>query len=203
MRQFIKYYFSNNLMEYVKLLVIFIIGIVVSIIVINKSSDTQQMEIRNFIDAKIETVKTSEYSYKSVVLVNSLKKNVSEFSIVVFLSSTLIGIPIVYYIILKRAFSIGYTISAVFATQSTKTAIIFICNSMLIHNIMYMVSIFVVLVAGVNFVKSFFANKKMNIRFEIFKYLIFVLIASSIVIMSSLFEAYVSTNFLYLFKKYL
>ena len=175
MRQFIKYYFSNNLMEYVKLLVIFIIGIVVSIIVINKSSDTQQMEIRNFIDAKIETVKTSEYSDKSVVLVNSLKKNVSEFSIVVFLSSTLIGIPIVYYIILKRAFSIGYTISAVFATQSTKTAIIFICNSMLIHNIMYMVSIFVVLVAGVNFVKSFFANKKMNIRFEIFKYLIFVI----------------------------
>ena len=84
MRQFIKYYFSNNLMEYVKLLVIFIIGIVVSIIVINKSSDTQQMEIRNFIDAKIETVKTSEYSDKSVVLVNSLKKNVSEFSIVVF-----------------------------------------------------------------------------------------------------------------------
>ena len=203
MRQFIKYYFSNNLMEYVKLLVIFVIGIVVSIIVINKSSDTQQIEIRNFIDAKIETVKTSEYSDKSVVLVNSLKKNVSEFSIVVFLSSTLIGIPIVYYIILKRAFSIGYTISAVFATQSAKTAIIFICNSMLIHNIMYMVSIFVVLVAGVNFVKSFFANKKMNIRFEIFKYLIFVLIASSIVIMSSLFEAYVSTNFLYLFKKYL
>ena len=203
MRQFIKYYFSNNLMEYVKLLVIFVIGIVVSIIVINKSSDTQQIEIRNFIDAKIETVKTSEYSDKSVVLINSLKKNVSEFSIVVFLSSTFIGIPIVYYIILKRAFSIGYTISAVFATQSAKTAIIFICNSMLIHNIMYMVSIFVVLVAGVNFVKSFFANKKMNIRFEIFKYLIFVLIASSIVIMSSLFEAYVSTNFLYLFKKYL
>ena len=80
MRQFIKYYFSNNLMEYVKLLVIFVIGIVVSIIVINKSSDTQQIEIRNFIDAKIETVKTSEYSDKSVVLVNSLKKNVSEFS---------------------------------------------------------------------------------------------------------------------------
>ena len=53
MRQFIKYYFSNNLMEYVKLLVIFIIGIVVSIIVINKSSDTQQMEIRDFINENI------------------------------------------------------------------------------------------------------------------------------------------------------
>ena len=59
MRQFIKYYFSNNLMEYVKLLVIFVIGIVVSIIVINKSSDTQQMQIRDFINEKIEIVKNN------------------------------------------------------------------------------------------------------------------------------------------------
>lgn len=203
MRQFIKYYFSNNLMEYVKLLVIFVIGIVVSIIVINKSSDTQQIEIRNFIDAKIETVKTSEYSDKSVVLVNSLKKNVTEFSIVVFLSSTLIGIPIVYYIILKRAFSIGYTISAVFATQSAKTAIIFICNSLVLHNIIYMMSIFMVLVSGINFVKIITKKGAGAVKFEIFRYIIFVLIALSLVIISSFFEAYISTNFLYLLKKYL
>ena len=177
MRQYIKYYFSNNIIEYLKLFCVFTIGVVVSIfVIINSNND---------------------------VFNNSLKRNFKDFVFIVFLASTVIGIPFVYWIIAKKAFSIGYTISAIFATQNTKTAIIFICNSMLIHNIMYMVSIFVVLVAGVNFVKSFFANKKVNIRFEIFKYLIFVLIASLIVIMSSLFEAYVSTNFLYLFKKYL
>ena len=203
MRQYIKYYFSNNIIEYLKLFYIFTIGVVVSIFVINNSNSLEQEEIRNFINSKISIVKSNDYDNKNDVFNNSLKRNFKDFVFIVFLASTVIGIPFVYWIIAKKAFSIGYTISAIFATQNTKTAIIFICNSMLIHNIMYMVSIFVVLVAGVNFVKSFFANKKMNIRFEIFKYLIFVLIASSIVIMSSLFEAYVSTNFLYLFKKYL
>ena len=203
MRQYIKYYFSNNIIEYLKLFCVFTIGVVVSIFVINNSNSLEQEEIRNFINSKISIVKSNDYDNKHDVFNNSLKRNFKDFVFIVFLASTVIGIPFVYWIIAKKAFSIGYTISAIFATQNTKTAIIFICNSMLIHNIMYMVSIFVVLVAGVNFVKSFFANKKMNIRFEIFKYLIFVLIASSIVIMSSLFEAYVSTNFLYLFKKYL
>lgn len=203
MRQFIKYYFSNNLMEYVKLLVIFTIGVVISIIAINKSSDAHQIEIRDFVNTKIEIVKNNEYSEKSVVLVNSLKKNVTEFFIVVFLSSTLIGIPVVYYIILKRAFSIGYTISAVFATQSTKTAIIFICNSLVLHNIIYMMSIFMVLVSGINFVKIITRKGAGAVKFEVFRYIVFVLIALSLVVISSFFEAYISTNFLYLLKKYL
>lgn len=203
MRQFIKYYFSNNLMEYVKLLVIFTIGVVISIIAINKSSDAHQIEIRDFVNTKIEIVKNNEYSEKSVVLVNSLKKNVTEFFIVVFLSSTLIGIPVVYYIILKRAFSIGYTISAVFATQSTKTAIIFICNSLVLHNIIYMMSIFMVLVSGINFVKIITRKGAGSVKFEVFRYIVFVLIALSLVVISSFFEAYISTNFLYLLKKYL
>ena len=203
MKQFIKYYFSNNLMEYVKLLVIFTIGILISIIVINKSSAIQQIEIRNFINSKIEIVKNNDYSDKNVVLVNSLRKNITEFFIVVFLSSTLIGIPFVYYIILKKAFSIGYTISAIFATQSTKTAIIFICNSLVLHNIIYMMSIFIVLVSGINFIKLVTKKGTGAVKFEVFRYIIFVLIALSLTIISSFFEAYISTNFLYLLKKYL
>ena len=203
MKQFIKYYFSNNLMEYVKLLVIFTIGILISIIVINKSSAIQQIEIRNFINSKIEIVKNNDYSDKNVVLVNSLRKNITEFFIVVFLSSTLIGIPFVYYIILKKAFSIGYTISAIFATQSTKTAIIFICNSLVLHNIIYMMSIFMVLVSGINFIKLITKKGTGAVKFEVFRYIIFVLIALSLTIISSFFEAYISTNFLYLLKKYL
>lgn len=203
MKQFIKYYFSNNLMEYVKLLVVFVIGIVVSIIVINKSSDTQQMEIRDFINEKIEIVKNNNYSDKNIVLENSLRKNVTEFFIAVFLSSTLIGIPFVYYIILKRAFSIGYTISAIFATQSTKTAMIFICSSLVLHNIIYMMSIFMVLVSGINFVKLIVKKSTGAVKFEVLRYVIFVLIALSLTIFASFFEAYISANFLYLLKKYL
>lgn len=203
MRQYLRYYFSNNVMEYVKLFFVFIIGVVVSIFVINNSNVALQGEIRSFIDSKIEVVKCGEYDNKNEVFGVSLRRNLRGFVFVVFLASTVIGIPFAYWFVARRAFSIGYTISAVFATQNARTAIIFICNSLILHNIIYMASVFVVLVAGVNFVRSFFANGRTNVRFEVFKYFIFVLFGLLLVIMSSLFEAYVSTNFLYLFKKYL
>ena len=57
-------------MEYVKLLVIFVIGIVVSIIVINKSSDTQQIEIRNFIDLKIMEIYNDDINNSNIHNIN-------------------------------------------------------------------------------------------------------------------------------------
>lgn len=203
MRQFVKKYFSNNLVEYVKLLIIFTIGIVISIVVINNSSKAQQIEIKNFINSKIEFIKNNDYSCKKIVLNNSLKKNIAEIFIIVFLSSTLIGIPFVYLLVLRRAFSIGYTISAIFATQTTKTAIIFICNSLVLHNIMYMMSVFIILIAGINFTRGIVGKGKNTVKFEIFRYLIFAMIALSLSVFSSFYEAYISTSFLYLLKKYL
>ena len=60
-----------------------------------------------------------------------------------------------------------------------------------------------VLVSGINFVKIITKKGSGAVKFEIFRYIIFVLIALSLVIISSFFEAYISTNFLYLLKKYL
>ena len=53
MRQYIKYYFSNNIIEYLKLFCVFTIGVVVSIFVINNSNSLEQEEIRNFVNSKL------------------------------------------------------------------------------------------------------------------------------------------------------
>lgn len=126
-----------------------------------------------------------------------------DFVVVAFLSTTLIGVPFAYFFIAKRGFSIGYTIASIYATQSTKTAIIFICNSMLLHNIIYMASIFLVFVAGSNFVKSIIEQDRKNIRFEIVRYVVFLAIGVVLVLIASIFEVYISTFFLDLFRKYL
>lgn len=126
-----------------------------------------------------------------------------DFVVVAFLSTTLIGVPFAYFFIAKRGFSIGYTIASIYATQSTKTAIIFICNSMLIHNIIYMVSVGLVLVAGTNLIKAMINKDTKNIKFELFRYIIFLIIGFVIIFISSIFEVYVSAVFLSLFKKYL
>ena len=146
-------------------------------------------------------IKNSDYDNKFEVFKNSFSNNFRGYIVVVFLASTIIGIPFVYLYIAKRAFSIGYTACSILATQNSRPGIIFICNSMLLHNIIYLASIFIVLVSGVLFTKSVFENK--NLKLEVFRYIIFSLIGLIFIVMSSLCEAYVSINFLYLLKKYL
>lgn len=201
MKQFIKNYFFQNRIEYIKVFIVFIIGIVISIMIVNQSNNEQKLEMKEYIDNKIELVKLNNYENKMEVFKNSIFRNLKNYILIVLLSSSIIGLPVVYFIVIKKAFSIGYTAASIFATQNTKTAIIFICNSILFHNIIYLASIFIVLVSGVLFTKAFF--EKRNLKFEVFRYMFFALIGLILIIVSSLCEAYISMNFLYLLKKYL
>ena len=201
MKQFVKNYFFQNRIEYLKVFMVFIIGIVISIMIVNQSNNDQKKEIKDYIDNKIELVKVNNYENKMEVFKNSLLRNLKNYILIVLLASSIIGLPIVYFIVIKKAFSIGYTAASIFATQNTRTAIIFICNSILFHNIIYLASIFIVLVSGVLFTKAFFERR--NLKSEVFRYMFFALIGLILIIVSSLCEAYISINFLYLLKKYI
>lgn len=202
MKQYIKYYFSKNLNEYIKLFGLFTIGIIVSVITVNKANDFQKKEVQTYINSQIENVKNIQQYDCNEIFVNSLKSNVKDLLVLALLASTIVGMPVAYFLVCKKGFSVGYTIASIYATQNTKTAIIFICNSMVFHNIMYMISMFVILVAGSSFIRSIL-GKDNNVKFEITKYVVFLMIALCIVILSSVWEAYISTNFMYFLKKYL
>ena len=203
MKQFVKNYFFQNRIEYLKVFMVFIIGIVISIMIVNQSNNDQKKEIKDYIDNKIELVKVNNYENKMEVFKNSLLRNLKNYILIVLLASSIIGLPIVYFIVIKKAFSIGYTAASIFATQNTRTAIIFICNSMLIHNIIYMVSVGLVLVAGTNLVKAMIDKDRKNIKFELLRYIIFLIVGFAIIFVSSIFEVHISSIFLSLFKKYL
>lgn len=201
MKVYIKQYFLNNFAEYTKLIIIMAITIIVSILAINNSNDYQKKAIKEYIDSKIVQVKNSGKIEKTSSLEYNLKEKVKENIIVSLLASSIIGLPIAYLIIIKRVFSIGYTMSAIFATQAKKTAIIFICNSMLLHNIIYVVSLFIALVTGLNFIKSIVKKEKLNLKFEILRFIILILISALIAVISVLIQVFVSLSLINLFKK--
>ena len=146
-------------------------------------------------------VKNSDKIEKNNSLEYNLKEKIKENIIVSLLASSIIGLPIAYLIIIKRVFSIGYTLSAIFATQSKKTAIIFIFSSMLLHNIIYVVSLFIALVTGLNFIKSIVKKEKLNLKFEILRFIIFILISALIAVISVLIQVFISLSLINLFKK--
>ena len=75
MKQFVKNYFFQNRIEYLNVFMVFIIGIVISIMIVNQSNNDQKKEIKDYIDNKIELVKVNNYENKMEVFKNSLLRN--------------------------------------------------------------------------------------------------------------------------------
>lgn len=204
MKDNIKYYFINHIREYIIVSIIFLIGVIIGILTINNSNNHQKEEITNYIQETIESIKNSDRIDNNKLFFTKLKSNTLFIILCGILGSTLIGMPILYLIIAYKGFSLGYTISSVMATLEVKKGIIFVLSSLLIHNILFIIAIFLVTVSGINLCKYIINNKKREqIKFEIIKHIVFLLISLIIGILAALSESYISYNLIDLLKKYL
>ena len=104
---------ENNLKEYLIVSIIFLIGIVIGVIFINKTSEYQKEEIATYISSFIAELKDNNSVDEVALLLNSIKKNVVIAIFLWFMGSTIIGIPIVYLTVCFRGFCLGYTISSI------------------------------------------------------------------------------------------
>ncbi len=112
-KDFIVSHIENNLREYLIVTFIFIIGIIIGIIFINNSSDTQSSEISNYINSFTQDLKENNNINNLTLLMDSIKKNLILAVFLWFMGSTVIGISIVYLTICFRGFCLGYTISSI------------------------------------------------------------------------------------------
>ena len=104
---------ENNIKNYTIVSIIFLIGIVIGVIFINNSSETQSTEITNYITSFSQDLKDNKDINTLLLLKDSIKKNIVLAIFLWFMGSTVIGISIVYLTICFRGFCLGYTISSI------------------------------------------------------------------------------------------
>ena len=136
-KETIKEHIMNNLREYIIILLIFIIGIFLGVFFIHNIQDEQRAEISEYINTFINDLKNGAKLDYFKLLKTSFGNNLITVIILWFMSSTVIGIPIVYGEIGYKGFCLGYTISSVVATLGTGKGILFVLTSMLLHNIIF------------------------------------------------------------------
>lgn len=107
------YHIEDNLKEYIIVSLIFLIGILVGVIFINKISESQKEEITNYISSFILELNENKNINEIALLIDSVKKNIFLAIFLWVMGSTVIGIPIVYLTLLFRGFCLGYTISSI------------------------------------------------------------------------------------------
>lgn len=194
---------ENNIREYVIITIIFLIGIIIGVIFINNTSDTQTSEINGYISSFIQDLKTDNNINELALLRDSIKKNCVLAIFLWFMGSTVIGISIVYLTMCFRGFCLGYTISSIILSCGIGKGILFLFSTVLLQHILFIPCIIALAVSGMKLHNSIMKDKRReNIKLEILRHTLISLLILGILIISSFIEVYVSKNILLLIIKY-
>lgn len=203
LKQVLLNYINLNKREYTLVIMLFIIGIIIGVIFINKSNQLQIEEISSYINRFVDSMKENIQINQVALLKESIISNLILVVTIWFVGSTVIGIPIVYGIVLYRGFCLGYTISSAMLTLGIK-GILFSVSTLLLQNILFIPALLALAVSGIRLYKSIIKDKRReNIKLEITRHTIFCLLMAMVIGVSVLLEVYVSMSFMQIMSKYL
>lgn len=200
-------YVLDNIREITIITLIMFIGLILGVIYINNIDNENRSIVNNHINEIFDYVKESQDKNKMIdnfeILKSNLKRNLIYMLLLGLFSSCLIGIPIMYFLILGKTFSLGYTMSAIIASIGTKSGIIFICSSMVLHNIIFLIAIYLVSISGKNLYKEVLGEERENIKYKILKHVIFIIISLLFAIGAALIETYISNTLFLMLRNYI
>lgn len=195
-------YVSNNLKEYILVLIIFLIGIFIGVMFINNCSEEQETSIISYIDEFIEKFKSMENLDKSNLLGDSIKSNIGLAVIIWLAGTTIIGMPVVLGIILFRGFCLGYTISSVSLVIGTGKSLLFCFMGLALQNILFIPAVLTMGVSSIKLYKAIINDRrKENIKIEIVRHSIISSLMMIVLATSSVLECEISVVLLSLGMK--
>ena len=153
-RQIILEHIRNNIIEYIAMFLILIVGIILGTIYINNSSVELRQEIIEYINGFLEDTHSGSQINLNSLLKTSISNNVVIIIILWFSGMTVIGMPIIYITVSIKGFCIGYTISAIIGSLGTWKGIQLILSTMFLQNLIMLPSILVLAVSGIKLYKS-------------------------------------------------
>lgn len=202
-RETIKTHVINNSKEYIIVLLFFIIGIFLGVLFVNNVQDVQKTEINNYLTNFIEKLKNTQDLNSMDLLQNSVKQNALFALVIWFFGTTVIGIPVVFGAVLYRGFCLGYTVAVCISIMGLFKGLLFVMASLLLQSIIFIPAILALAVSGYKLYKSIVKDKRReNVKLEIVRHTVFSLIMLMVLLISSIIEVFVSTNFLKILANY-
>lgn len=207
MKVYLLNYVEKNIKEIILITLIIFIGLIIGIIYINSLTDENISKVDSHVNSVVDYIKDLNCEESkidnTVILFSNLKRNILYIMLIGLFSLCIIGLPIMYLLIGFKSFSLGYTMSAILATLGTKSGIIFICSSMILHNIIYLIGIYLISISGIDLYKEIVVNKSENIRLKIISHIIFIVISVLISVFAALVETFVSNNLFIMLKDFI
>ena len=197
----IKEEITNNIKPYIIITIIFLSGIFMGVLFINKT-DTKN-DIEKYINTYIDETKMMQNGDYLIEISKEIKSDIILTVLLWFAGTTIIGIPIVLGIILFRGFCLGYTISACIISLGKIKGIVFILTTTLLQNIIFIPAIIVLGVSSIKLYKSIIKDRrKENIKISILKHSIITMMVLISFIIASIIKIEVSYRLIIILIKY-
>ncbi len=197
----IKEEIANNIKSYIIITIIFLSGIFMGVLFINKT-DTKS-DIEKYINTYIDETKMIQNGDYLIEISKEIKSDIILTVLLWFAGTTIIGIPIVLGIILFRGFCLGYTISACIMSLGKIKGIVFILTTTLLQNIIFIPAIIVLGVSSIKLYKSIIKDRrKENIKISILKHSIITMMVLISFIIASIIKIEVSYRLIINLIKY-
>ena len=201
--EILKKYILNNYKEYILVFILFIIGILLGVLMVNNCSEVQITEISEYINNFGTKFKQIDNIDKTSLAMTSLRNNTILAVIIWIAGTTVIGLPIVLVTILGRGLILGYTISAITCTYGLGKGILFCLISIFLQNLLFIPALLTLGVSSIKLYKSIIKNReKKNIKLEIIRHTIISILMILLFIISSFVENFISIEILQKFIKY-
>lgn len=202
---------SNVILEFIQtnsktcliLLIIFFIGVLLGVIFVNNCKETQENQIKSYIQNFVDGIRENYKISSTKLLWNAIMKNFITALVLWFLGLTLIGVPLIYLFIGYKGYCIGFTAASIIATLGGTKGTLFIASTMLLQNIIYIPIIIALATSSVKLYKKIMEDRRReNIKTQILKHTIFSVFMLVILILNSFIEAYISGGISSMLLKY-
>jgi len=192
---------TSQKQKYLFLAVILLIGIVSGILFIFFISKTDKSLVNDELNLFFKILKENQLDYVSS-LINSISSNILYFVIVWILGISIIGIPVIIFLLFLKGFIFGFSISSIIVNYGVKGLFLTI-SYQVPHNVIMLVLYVLISFYAINFsirlFKMLFLKENINLNPYFKRYNQVIGISILIAILCSLFEVFVSPILIKLF----
>ena len=153
---------KENPSIYLTILIIFIVGLFIGTITINRLSDTNKEYINESIISSINLLKNGENLIKREILFQSIMRNLFIILLVWAIGSTFLGKYLLYFLVLFFGITFGYTTSAIMISFDIWKGLLFFISTIFLHNLITIPTIIFLTIQGIKCYNIF--RKNNNIR---------------------------------------
>jgi stage II sporulation protein M len=206
LRQNIIAYFRVNLALYFFIILLFVVGVVFGALAVKTLGEQQKAELITYLQVFFQGLNKGQATGvdTGIVVKQAVFNNIKTVVVIWLLGITVIGVPVILFIVFTRGFVVGFTVGFL-VDEYLLRGVAFAVASVIPHNFLVLPAVIITAVSGVSFslliIKKRFRHHRVNITQEFVSYTGLSLIMLVIVITGGLVEGYITPVFMKLATK--